>query len=86
MIFVGVARRIAIPAAEAKSERIEVRPAPSMKNLPQRAASFAHKNVAAFPGSDAQDAQIAQRGEVPVMRDERIGTNGESTRCLNCIR
>lgn len=37
-----------MPAAEAKSERIEVRTTPSMKALLQRAASFSHKNVTEF--------------------------------------
>jgi uncharacterized protein (DUF1778 family) len=37
-----------MPAAEAKSERIEVRTTPSMKALLQRAATFSHKNVTEF--------------------------------------
>jgi uncharacterized protein (DUF1778 family) len=35
-------------AAEAKSERIEVRTTPSMKALLQRAATSSHKNVTEF--------------------------------------
>ena len=37
-----------MPAAEAKSERIEVRTTPAMKALLQRAATFSHKNVTEF--------------------------------------
>ncbi|MFZ5610108.1 MAG: DUF1778 domain-containing protein [Pseudomonadota bacterium] len=37
-----------MPAAEAKSERIELRTTPSMKALLQRAASSSHKNVTEF--------------------------------------
>ena len=37
-----------MPAAEAKSERIEVRTTPTVKALLQRAATFSHKNVTEF--------------------------------------
>lgn len=37
-----------MPAAEAKSERIEVRTTPTMKAMLQRAATSSHKNVTEF--------------------------------------
>ncbi|MCX7864851.1 MAG: DUF1778 domain-containing protein [Novosphingobium sp.] len=37
-----------MPAAEARSERIEVRTTPSMKALLQQAARFSRKNVTEF--------------------------------------
>lgn len=37
-----------MPAAQAKSERIEVRTTPAMKALLQQAATFSHKNVTEF--------------------------------------
>lgn len=54
-----------MPAAEARSERIELRTTPSMKALLQRAATCTHKNVTEFlleAGINAaEDALIDRR-------------------------
>lgn len=53
-----------MPAAEAKSERIEVRTTPSMKALLQRAASSSRKNVTEFlleAGINAAEEALVDR-------------------------
>lgn len=51
-------------AAEAKSERIEVRTTPARKALLQRAATFSHKNVTEFlleAGINAAEETLVDR-------------------------
>ncbi len=53
-----------MPAAEAKSERIEVRTTPTMKALLQRAATSSHKNVTDFlleAGINAAEEALVDR-------------------------
>jgi uncharacterized protein (DUF1778 family) len=53
-----------MPAAEAKTERIEVRTTPTMKALLQRAAAFSHKNVTEFlleAGINAAEEALVDR-------------------------
>jgi len=53
-----------MPAAEAKTERIEVRTTPTMKALLQRAAAFSHKNVTEFlleAGINAAEEALGDR-------------------------
>ena len=53
-----------MPAAEAKTERIEGRTTPTMKALLQRAAAFSHKNVTEFlleAGINAAEEALVDR-------------------------